>query len=259
MSQTKVSEVGTFCWIETATSDPDTTAAFYNHLFGWERTDIPMGGDMVYTMLGSEEATAAGMFALDDKMKEAGASPHWMSYVGVEELEPALEKVKELGGQVCKGPLPAGDYGRFAIVVDPTGATFSLWQTLAESKPFAKLRHGALVWNELVSSDLEKAEKFYCELFGWESKRAPVGDGQFYVEFSYQGQAVGGLTPLPESWPQESRWLVYIAVADCEASTRSVQELGGQVMVEIQSLPEVGTFSVVADSAGAVFSLIQLP
>lgn len=260
MSQTKVSRVGEFCWVETATKDLQATATFYNQLFGWGRTDMDMP-DGAYAFLGTEEMTAAGMFQLDQAMLDAGAGAHWMSYVEVENVEAAMAKAESLGGKVCMGPVPVSDFGRFSILSDPTGAAFSVWQSVGEEtgKPFAKNRPGALVWNELVTDDVPKAQEFYTKMFGWDSKAEPLEDGPNYVEFSLNGEPVGGLTPLPESWPKQARWLVYFAVTDCEASTKKVQELGGQIMCDTQTLPDVGTFTVVADSAGAVFALIQMP
>jgi predicted enzyme related to lactoylglutathione lyase len=54
----------------------------------------------------------------------------WMPYVLVEDLNAAVAKVTELGGQIHVGPTPVKDHGEFAVVADPSGGVLGLWRNL---------------------------------------------------------------------------------------------------------------------------------
>jgi predicted enzyme related to lactoylglutathione lyase len=58
--------------------------------------------------------------------------PHWMVYISVEDCDAAAKKVAELGGQVCVPPTDLPEVGRFAVINDPTGATFSIIKALPQ-------------------------------------------------------------------------------------------------------------------------------
>jgi predicted enzyme related to lactoylglutathione lyase len=111
------SPIGTFCWNELATTDPEACRAFYGEVFGWTCRTEPGGG---YEAFIAGETDVAGM-------EKAEGHPHWLGYVKVEDVAAAVEKVKELGGTVTKEPgdVPCG--GKFAVVADPTGAAFGLY------------------------------------------------------------------------------------------------------------------------------------
>jgi predicted enzyme related to lactoylglutathione lyase len=52
--------------------------------------------------------------------------PHWMTYIAVDDVDQSAAKVWELGGKVCVPPTDIPNTGRFCVVNDPSGATFSL-------------------------------------------------------------------------------------------------------------------------------------
>ncbi len=57
---------------------------------------------------------------------EWGEMPsHWMSYVAVPDVDATARRITALGGKVCVPPTDIS-VGRFAVVNDPTGATFSI-------------------------------------------------------------------------------------------------------------------------------------
>lgn len=121
--------IGDFCWNELATSDVAAAKDFYGKVFGWQFVDHEMG-DMTYTMIKLKDRDLfAGIWAIPkDKQKEI--PPHWMAYILVENLEQALEKANKHGAKTIKPAAQAGDFGRFAIITDPTGAHVALWQAL---------------------------------------------------------------------------------------------------------------------------------
>jgi predicted enzyme related to lactoylglutathione lyase len=113
---------GIFSWNELVTRDADASATFYASLLGWTREDTDMGG-FKYSMFKSGERPVAGMIQLS----EDEAPVAWFAYVTVQDLDAAVAKATELGASVCK-EITALSMGRFAIIVDPQGATLGLWE-----------------------------------------------------------------------------------------------------------------------------------
>jgi predicted enzyme related to lactoylglutathione lyase len=118
--------------------------------------------------------------------------------------------------------------------------------------------NGTFCWNELGTTDVEAAKKFYTELLGWTLKEGHVAP-MIYNEIMVNGQAVGGIYQMgPEFGGAPSHWMPYVAVEDVEASVKRAEELGGKVCVPPTDIPNVGRFSVITDPTGATFSLIKL-
>ncbi|HVV68872.1 MAG TPA: VOC family protein [Gammaproteobacteria bacterium] len=115
-----------FCWNELMTSDVPRAKEFYKALFGWENEDHDMG-DMVYTLFKSGDKSIGGLLQIPQG-KENQIPPHWMSYVSVAKLEQAVEKGQKLGATLVVPPKTAGEFGRLAVILDPTGAHIALWE-----------------------------------------------------------------------------------------------------------------------------------
>jgi len=106
---------------------------------------------------------------------------------------------------------------------------------------------------ELHTDDPSKAKAFYAGLFDWKLSDTPFPGG-IYTEIKTGDGIEGGLMKsMAPNVP--SHWLTYIKVADLVASTAKAKQLGGQVLVDNQPIPEVGRFSVVADPTGATIGL----
>ncbi|MBV8117812.1 MAG: VOC family protein [Candidatus Eremiobacteraeota bacterium] len=106
---------------------------------------------------------------------------------------------------------------------------------------------------ELNSTDLGKARPFYEKLFDWKLQDVPMPDGT-YTLIDTQGGTGGGMMkhPVPGA---PSMWLAYVDVDDLRATTDRVKSLGGKVLRDVTEVPNMGSFSVVEDPAGAVFAL----
>jgi hypothetical protein len=116
---------GTFCWVELATSDGAAAKKFYTSLFGWTVDDVPGGGG-IYTMLQKNGKDAGALYQLGPEQQ--GVPPHWNSYVCVQSADGTAAVAKKLGGNIIMEPFDIMEHGRMAVVQDPTGAVFSLWQ-----------------------------------------------------------------------------------------------------------------------------------
>lgn len=119
-------EPGTFCWVELGTSDGAAAKKFYTTLFGWTVNEYPMGEGGTYTMLLKDGKEAGALYPLGPEQK--GVPPHWGSYVAVESADDAAARARKLGATVILEPFDVMQHGRMAVVQDPTGAVFSLWQ-----------------------------------------------------------------------------------------------------------------------------------
>lgn len=117
---------GQVCWTEIASTNLAACKTFYAELFGWNlKKSDEAGSETEFIEFGIKDGcTAGGMYQMG---KEYGDAPsHWMSYVAVDNVDDSADKVKELGGNVCVPPTDIPNVGRFCVVNDPTGATFSL-------------------------------------------------------------------------------------------------------------------------------------
>ena len=143
------------------------------------------------------------------------------------------------------------DSGRMAFVMDPTGAALGLWQARNHIGAGIVNTVGAMCWNELNTTDLEAAKAFYSAVLGWEY----AGD-EHYTDIMNHGRPNGGMLQMDTGMPP--CWMPYFTVADIDAGTARVTELGGSITAPKQALPGGSVRSVVADPAGAHFYIIQL-
>ena len=129
-----------------------------------------------YTLLQLDSNDVAGLYTLNDDQKQQGVPPHWLSYVLVEDADASANKATELGGKVMMGPFDVPNVGRMAIVHDPTGAVFALFQA-GEHKGTVPMgnKPGMFCWNELATRDPDAAKAFYSGLFGWTSEESDIG------------------------------------------------------------------------------------
>jgi predicted enzyme related to lactoylglutathione lyase len=118
-----------FVHVELHTNDVAAAKKFYSTLFGWKLEDMPMpDGGGSYTMISVGEGTGGGMM----KNPDPKVPPHWLAYVGVDNIEASTKRAQELGGKVHLGVTKVGDYGLMSVIQDPTGAYFALWKPAAK-------------------------------------------------------------------------------------------------------------------------------
>ncbi len=249
---------GTFCWVELATSDNEAAKKFYTELFGWTFIDNPMGPDMVYTMLKKGDQEVGALYKMMPDMSAQGIPPHWMSYAATPNADDTAAKAESLGGTVIQPPFDVMEHGRMAVIKDPTGAVFSLWQPKEHRGAGLVNAPGSLCWNELMTTDANKAADFYTGLFGWGKDVQDFG-GMEYTMYMNDGRPTAGMLQItPEMGPIPPNWLVYFAVDDCDASVQKAQGLGASVMKPADDIPGIGRFAILTDPQGAAFAIIKL-
>ena len=258
MQETPEYKPGTFCWVELGTSDNEAAKNFYTQLFGWEYTDNPMGPEGVYTILTLNGKDVGGLYKLMPDMVAQGVPPHWLSYVAVTSADETAEKAKAAGATVMNGPFDVSTIGRMAVVQDPTGAVFALWQAKEHKGSGISNVPNSFCWNELGTTDTETAGQFYTNLFGWTKEQFSESPVE-YTMFKNGDRGAGGMYKItPEMGPIPPHWLVYFAVDDCDAKVQKASELGAHVMKPAEDIPGVGRFAILIDPQGAAFAIIKL-
>ena len=187
------------------------------------------------------------------QQREAGAPPTWNSYITVESADQAAERASELGASVHGAPFDVMEVGRMAVLQDPHGAFFLVWEPKAHIGAALVNAHGALSWNELASPDLESSASFYGELFGWTIKPFEGSQIPYMVITNTDGHSNGGMRQQMPGEPV-AYWLVYFGTSDLQRSLSQVEELAGTKLVEPQSIGP-GELAVVQDPQGAAFAL----
>jgi uncharacterized protein len=121
---TLVNEPGTVTWNELITDNP-AAVSFYEQVLGVTTTTAEMGEDK-YTMfqVGGKEVGGT----MPPQM--AGVPNHWHVYFAVADTDATAAKIKQLGGSVMVEPFDT-PIGKMAVVADPQGAVFSLFQAPA--------------------------------------------------------------------------------------------------------------------------------
>lgn len=118
-------DVGDASWHELMTTDAAAALQFYSQLFGWQESSaMDMGAMGKYHIFKGASYDLGGMMNKPQEM--AQAPPHWGIYFRIHDVDAAVQRVKDNGGQVLNGPMevPGGD--RIINCVDPQGAFFSL-------------------------------------------------------------------------------------------------------------------------------------
>lgn len=248
--------MGAPCWTDLSTSDPDRAQAFYGGLFGWDAED---SGEEYghYINLSKGEAGIAGMMKKDDDMQ---AMPDaWTVYLAVPDAKAATQAVRDAGGQVVFDAMDVGKMGRMALVTDPAGAFFGLWQPAAHKGFDLYGEHGAPAWHELHTRDFEAASAFYGTVLGVEVAEMEMGGGPSYRTIDINGDQQAGIMDaasfLPEGVP--SHWTVYYGVDDTDAAIAKAQDLGGSVLRPAEDTP-FGRMATIADPMGATFNIVSV-
>jgi len=250
---------GTFCWAELSTTDQKAAVAFYRGLFGWDVDEQPIGPDEVYTMFLQRGLEVGAGYTMRPEERQLGAPPHWNLYVSVTNADEASARAQDLGAAVLAPAFDVMDVGRMAVLQDPTGAVFQVWQPAKHIGARLLGEPGALAWSELTTTDPAEASRFYTNLFGWTAKDSGADSPMPYTEFYNNGVPGVGMMGMPPGMPPgtPSYWMPYFMVTDCHASTATARNLGAAVMLDSHDIPGTGRFSVCSDPQGAVFAIFQ--
>jgi predicted enzyme related to lactoylglutathione lyase len=248
---------GSFCWIELATTDQKAAKDFYSSLFGWSPQDSPIGPSEFYTIFKLEGRDAAAGYTLREDQRAHGVPPNWMIYITVDSADQAAAKAKQLGATMVMPPFDVMDLGRMAVIQDPTGAHFCVWQAAKNTGIGIAGVSGSLCWADLSTPDPKRAADFYSALFGWQIM-ADEKDKSGYLHIKNGEHFIGGIPPAahrPQGVPPH--WLAYFWVDDVDASAAKAKQMGANLCVLPMTIENVGRMAVIADPQGAVFAIFN--
>ena len=267
---------GVPCWVDTSQPDPGAALSFYSGLFGWEfENAMPEGSDGSYFI----GRIRGGDVAAVGSMPE-GAPPMamWNTYIWVESADDTTAQARTAGGRVLSEPFDVMDAGRMAVLTDPEGAAFCVWQ--AKNHRGAKVvnEHGSLNFNGLATRDPERAKAFYGAVFGWKplslragsmwtlpgygdhleeatpglrQQMAQMGAPEGFID------VVAALNPIgADDTTTVAHWSVTFGVDDADAIAAKAQELGGDVVAGPFDAPWT-RMAVIKDPQGATFIASQ--
>ncbi len=209
-------------------------------------------------MFRAGETNAAGLMTLPKEACDAGARPGWIGYVGVDDMDKALAHLARAGGMVHRPATDIPGIGRFAVVADPQGAVFSLFQPTPPGAPAAPQPNtpGAIGWHELMAADGDKAFAFYAELFGWTRDEAiDMGPMGRYQLFAVDGKAIGGMMTKPAEVPMPF-WGYYFQVDGIGPALERLKAGGAHVANGPMEVPGGSWVLQAIDPQGAMFALV---
>lgn len=247
---------GKFVWFEHVSRDAKKAQKFYDEVLGWRVEpwgdsgyDMILAGDTLDTMIGGYSEPASGR-----------QSPHWISYVSVEDVDAAAKAAAANGGRVIEAPHDLPGVGRAARIADPQGAELYLFRNdggdpadppSTEPPPARRF-----FWNELHTTDPESAVSFYEKVLGFTRKTIDMGPAGNYYILEKDGVGRGGVTGhLPAGVPPH--WLPYVEVDDPDATIARARKLGAKIPMAPEDIPGVGRFGVLEDPTGAVLAVMK--
>ncbi|HET9629590.1 MAG TPA: VOC family protein [Novosphingobium sp.] len=254
---------GSFIWYELMTSDAQQAAAFYSSVVGWSFAPPDADAPIEYWHIGrSDGGSLGGMLQLPDNMPSTGATPMWLPYLSVADVDEAVTAITDDGGRTIM-PKTTIDVGSFALVTDPQGAPFYVMSAIAPadnphaaSDVFSPTEAQHTRWNELSTSNEEHAKAFYAAHFGFEFNQAmPMGDMGDYSFIDHHGQVLGAV--MRQGDPRERpHWLPYFGVTSITAAKSAVEANGGEVIAGPHQVPGGDWVVMGIDPQGAAFGLV---
>lgn len=240
-----------FVWCDLSTFDLPQAGRFYRNLFDWDQMSNGPDPSGDYEFFNVGRKPSAGIFAMPQFLQEIGMPSFWMSYVRVANLDDSLALAIKLGAKCEIKPTPFDASSRYALIRDPAGAGFTLYEgpDLQGRDIFGS--HGRMVWNELHVPDLAQIADFYRKLFDWDIKRAPTHDTRYTVH-STSGSPVASIQELDESAKgPKNYWAVFFFVDDLDMIVRNAVATGGSAVYFSDA--DSGSFALLTDDQGAAF------
>jgi predicted enzyme related to lactoylglutathione lyase len=251
-------EPGVPCWVATVHADPEKAVSFYTELFDWEAANLmPPESSSKYFICTRRGRNVA---AVGSERGGAPSAPTSDTYIWAESANDTVAKVTDAGGSVVIEPFDRLDAARMAVVADPAGAVFGVWQPGEHRGAQLVNEPGAWSMSQLNTRDPEGAKAFYGAVFGWQTDTFEMGEGEItlwrlpgYVggepEQPVSREVVGVMVPMGgDRSPEDvsAHWSVDFWVDDVDATADKAAELGGEVVVAPFDT-SVGKTAILAD------------
>lgn len=228
---------------------------FYGGLFGWDSENDPILGFAQMKLGGKAVASISISF---------DGPTFWLTHITVDDISTVALQAVTAGGAVILAPttlvsLLFGEWKQ-AVIRDPAGAYFGLWQPGTRIGAQLVQDPGTLLWSDLRTSNIDPAKTYYGTVFGWGVHAYEIAGEGLITEWRLNGlNNRGGTTQFNPAWPTDSQphWLPYFSVADTDATAQKAVALGGQVKVPPANT-WIGRTAVLADPAGGNFRVAAI-
>ena len=248
---------GKFVWFELVSNDVKKAQAFYGEVLGWQTKAVPMGA-YSYEMICLTDSldSMIGGYSTPRPERGEGQPAHWISYVSVEDVDARAATAAAKGGRIVAKPYDIPTVGRVARIADPQGAELCLFKSVGGDPPEGLAPVGGWVWNELHTSEPEKAVAFYDSVVGYTHKSMDMGPGGVYHVLSSSGADRAGVTAhLAKGVPPH--WVPYVSVDDVDATIARAGKHGARIVLPPESIPEVGRVAAFLDPVGAALAVLK--
>ena len=257
-------------WIDTEQPEVDAAADFYGGLFGWTFEDaMPPEAPGRYLIARLDGVDVGGLAG------SGGQAAAWNTYVAVDDADAAARRLASAGATVKSAPADAGEGGRAAVLADPEGAEFRLWQARRRLGTQVANLPGAWNFSDLHTFDIDAARAFYTGAFGWEIedlgygwlvRRPGYGDhleatvdpgirarqAEVAVPSGFEDAVAWFEAAAPNERPH---WHVTFTVADRDQSAADAERLGASVLG--RSDEPWSRTALIRDPQGAEFTVSQ--
>ena len=247
---------GRFFWYELMTTDLEKSAVFFASLL---EADVLRPDDGSPALFIAPKGTERILFALIPIEAGPGSRSHWIGYLGVDDIDQALDVVREHSGDLHAlsddNPELDPNGPRFAVATDPAGAVINIHQAVPLTASDELPEVGRVAWLELLTDDRPRAAAFYRELVGWEvgSPHERAGEGMAHALF-HDERVFGLLRDQPRGSPLAPHWVHYIRVANLDEAITRAKTLGGFVF-EDPAQVDGGQRAIILDPTGAPVGL----
>jgi hypothetical protein len=267
---------GVPCWVDTIQPDPQAALPFYRGLFGWEFENVMPEGTGAEYFIG--RLSGGDVAAIGSIPEGAPSMAMWNTYIWVDSADETPSRVRDAGGGVVSEPFDVMDAGRMAVLTDPEGVMFSVWQAKEHKGATVVNEHGSLNFNGLVTRNPEGAKAFYGAVFGWKTLGLPAGEMWTLPGYGDHLEArnpglreqmaqmggpegfidvVAALNPIADDDPETpAHWSVTFGADNADAVAARAGELGGEVVAGPLDAPWT-RMAVIKDPQGATFIVGQ--
>lgn len=247
-----------FVWFDLITPDADAAKRFYSDVIGWKVHKAPGADGYEMWVAGKDEI--GGLMASSSETRGAGSTPSWMGYISTDDIEGSTKKAQKLEGRIVTPPRDIPDVGKFAVLADPQGAIFALFQPKGGGEGPDPRAPGHFGWSELNTTDWKSAWKFYSGLFGWEKTGSmDMGPelGEYFMFGTDPQRSMGGMSNAAKMMKAPAHWLHYANVKSVDEVVEVIPKKGGKVLNGPMEVPGGDRIAQCVDPQGAYFAIFS--
>jgi len=246
--------LGRFVAHDLMTPQPARSLEFYGSLFPeWQVEAVDLRESGTYHVIRVGGLNCGGVAEL---RSESASAAYWLGSVQVEDAAIAADRAGALGGGVTVAPVSSPDGGGFAVLTDPQQARIRVVEPVSEPELPTSPVPGHICWNELLTSDVASARKFYQAVFGWSAIEQSTEAGREYTLLRAGERDVAGIMSVGKAGEYAPTWFPWVYVDSLDSRFEKAVSLGGQPVVAPRDLPDGGRFCVLIDGLGALFAMM---